>query len=109
MRPATLSSVVRTLSEKRDRAEYGENDHCQNYTVLRHRLSLLTLAQRIRSDVHEGNEPHHLIPSHESSARRVPCPPIRVGSRVIPPSRRAVDPSCRYFGLPGVRARPDCH
>src|SRR5438105_1385402 len=56
-----LDRVAYAGRKQRDRTDDGEGDDGEHDSVLRHRLTLLTPAQRVGGDLHEGEELQHLI------------------------------------------------
>src|SRR5215210_1586764 len=55
-----LDRAADVVGEERDRTDHGERDHGKNNAVLRHRLAVLAVAERVGSDLHEGEELQHL-------------------------------------------------
>src|SRR4051794_12630935 len=55
-----LDRSANVVGKQRDRTDHGERDHGENNAVLRHRLAVLAVAERVGSDLHEGEELQHL-------------------------------------------------
>src|SRR4051812_16818263 len=55
-----LDRAADVVGEERDRTDHGERDHGENHAVLRHRLTLLAIAERVSGGLHEGEELQHL-------------------------------------------------
>src|SRR5689334_19262329 len=55
-----LDRAADVVREERDRTDHGQRDHGEDHAVLRHRLTLLAVAERVGGDLHEGEELQHL-------------------------------------------------
>src|SRR6476469_8819757 len=55
-----LDRSADVVREERDRTDHGERDHGEDHAVLRHRLPLLAIAERVSGGLHEGEELQHL-------------------------------------------------
>src|SRR4029450_957867 len=55
-----LDRSADVVRQERDGTDHGQRDHGKDHAVLRHRLTLLALAQRVGGDLHEGEELQHL-------------------------------------------------
>src|SRR5215211_3491680 len=68
-----LDRAADVVRQERDGTDHGQRDHGKNHAVLRHRLTLLALAQRVGGDLHEGEELQQLchLPSSVIDAHAV--------------------------------------